>query len=106
MTRVIHIFSAVLLASSLGCATHQRFDSPAEVTLPVTTPYDSDPSSRSEYLAGYQTGYRDYLVGKMQTPFYEAGQYPVAERGGYMAGIAAAMETWRKSVSHDAGVVE
>ena len=106
MTRLIHIFSAAMLASSLGCATHHSRDAAAEVTLPATTPYDSDTSARSDYLTGYRAGYRDYLVGKVRTPYYEAGHYPVAERGGYMAGIAAAIETRRQSVSQKAGAVE
>jgi hypothetical protein len=91
---------------SFGCASDHGRDAPVEVTLPATTPYDSDPSARSDFLTGYRAGYCDYLVGEVQTPYYQAGHYRVAERGGYMAGIAAAIESQRQAVSQQTGTVK
>jgi len=92
MTHLLQFLSAVVLAISMGCATHHSRNAVVEAPLPTTTPYESDPSSRLEYLSGYRAGYRDYLVGSVKMPYYETGHYPTAERRGYMAGITAAME--------------
>src|SRR5690242_13494177 len=106
MTRPLQFLSAVVLALSFGCATHHGRQAAVEAPLPPTTPYESDSPARSDYLAGYRAGYRDYLAGSVQMPCYEAGHYPVAERRGYSAGITAAMECMRQSVSQPAGALK
>jgi hypothetical protein len=85
------IFAAVVLGCACGCATRraQSFDVP----LPAATPYDSDASARAIYLEGFRNGYRAFVAGKMETPYYETGHYPEVERRGYWAGITAALRT-------------
>ena len=85
------ILTAVVLSCACGCASH-RADAFVDVPLPATTPYDGDVSARSTYLEGFRSGYRAFVAGKMETPFYEPGHYPEVERRGYWAGITAALE--------------
>ena len=106
MTRLLKVLSASMLALSFSCATQHNREPAADVPLPATTLYESDPSARSDYLAAYRAGYRDYLVGNVQMPYYDTGHYPVAKRRGYMAGITAAIESMRQSVSGQAGTLK
>ena len=85
------ILTAVALGGACGCASH-RAGTFVDVPLPATTPYDGDASARSTYLEGFRSGYRAFVAGRMETPYYEPGHYPDVERRGYWAGITAASE--------------
>ena len=93
MKHALLAFSVSLLL--VGCSAPR-----AQVTVPTPahTLYDAEPESRKAYLAAYQTGYTDYLVGRSSLRLHaESSTDPRLH--GYADGALVAMRNSSKATT-------
>ena len=70
------------------------------VPKPTTTPFDSDPQKRKEYLSAYQSSYRDTLITQRRIVLIICGKGPLPPSiEGSNAGVSAACHDHPKSIS-------
>ena len=100
----VSLLALLCIAFPFGCATHSFHPpspsaDPANVRMPVQTPYDNDPAMRAVYLNYYWFGYHDGMRGVTGSfcgnnhPWYDVQRDGISD--GYRDGIAAFSESKR-----------
>lgn len=81
-----------------GCTLHRNRAEGAWSEVEVT-PYDTNSMLRATYRIAHIMGYNDFVSrrGAALEKYPESGDAATAERDGYLAGIAAAYDTWHAS---------
>jgi hypothetical protein len=90
------LLGTLMLLATSACKTGQRAHSRAPVAetaaveshLPASTPYDDIGHGRSEYLEGYQEGYRNGIQGALN-PYARVGGVTPRSRGWHDGAFAA-----------------